>query len=351
MKKRLVEFGLMLLAMINCSILFTGVCMAQIQTNLPKINPWIPQVSTNPPPGFATRLDYMKSFKDEKMIYDAYHSGMLNKDEAITAMSMNKLSLNDKSPMDAYGKVVDQSGKPVAGAAVQGFLEFEERLVKDEKHNTTTDAEGRFCFIGLHGKGLGILPEKKGYEYNIRYATKRPQNYLPDPTNPLIFTMWKLKGSESLAHYDVESSIPRDGTTNNFNLLTGKKDVSGGLMAQLLRDPLEIAPENLRKPFSWSLTLTITNGGLLEYFNQPYPYEAPGEGYQKVVTLNFPTNMVDWQSWAKRNYYFNDGRVYGRMTIEVHAGAPTPEAFFEINAFANPNGSRNLEFDPQKQIR
>jgi len=76
------------------------------------------------------------------------------------------------------------------------------------------------------------------------------------------------------------------------------------------------------------------------------------EGYQKSITLSFSTNTVGWQSWAKRDYYFNDknGQLYGRMTIEVHAGAPTPEAFFGINAFANPAGSRNLEFDPGKQI-
>ena len=153
-----------------------------------------------------------------------------------------------------------------------------------------------------------------------------------------------------MAHYVVQSTLPRDGTKNVFNLINGRKDMAGDLCAQLVREPLDIAPENLRQPFNWSLTLAVTNGGLLEYTNQPYPYEAPAGGYQKVVTLNLPANMIGWQSWAERNYYFNAGQIYGRMTIEVHAGAPTHEAYFEIKTFANPNGSRNLEFDPSKQI-
>jgi len=329
------------------------------QSNAPEMNPEIADMfseifSNAPPPpkGFATPLDYLKSFTNAADIVKAYRSGKISREEAELAGEMDKVAPSDKNPMDTYGKVVDQDGQPVVGAKVRGFLDFEEQD-NDEEHDTNTDSQGQFNFLGLHGQGMAFVPEKDGYEFNQRFAYNRPNNYLPDPNNPFIVHMWKLRGAEPMTHYDVESSIPRDGTAINFNLLTVRKDVSGGLAAQMLRDPLEIAPKDLRKPFNWSVTLSITNGGLLEYTNQLYPYEAPSEGYQKSITLSFTTNMVGWQSWTKRDYYFNDnaGQIYGRMTVEVHAGAPTPEAFFEINAFANPNNSRNLEFDPLKQIR
>ncbi|MEI6077260.1 MAG: carboxypeptidase-like regulatory domain-containing protein [Verrucomicrobiota bacterium] len=144
------------------------------QTNLSQNDPWSPMMSTNtPPPGFKTRLEYIKSFKEEKAIYEAARAGLINKDEMITALSMHKFSTKNKRIMNTYGKVVDQYGNPVAGAIVHGFLEFAEQLVKSERHNTMTDQAGLFSFTGLHGSGFGIALEKAGFDYNLMRAIKR----------------------------------------------------------------------------------------------------------------------------------------------------------------------------------
>ncbi len=60
--------------------------------------------------------------------------------------------------------------------------------------------------------------------------------------------------------------------------------------------------------------------------------------------------MVGWRSNIKRDYYFKcqNGQSYGRMSIEIWAGGLTPEMAFSLESFANPGGSRNLEFDPSK---
>jgi hypothetical protein len=319
------------------------------------VNPDVAEIFSNappPPPGFTTPLDYLKSFTKEKDIIDAYHAGKISEGEAELGLELLNRSLKNKASVDTYGKVVDQNGQPVVGAEVHGIVGLGSG--DTEKHDTTTSAQGLFDFLGLHGQGMTMEIEKKGYYFDYMLpSAHRPNNYLPDPAKPLVFTMWKLHGPEPMMHADIESSLPRDGTMRMFNVLTGNKDVSGDLTVQLLREPLEIAAKDLRKPFNWSLTLTITNGGLLGYTNQPYPYEAPMEGYQKVFTMSFPSNMIGWQSWFKHDYYFNaeKGGIYGRMTVEVHAGAPTPEAYFRIDTYANPAGSRNLEFDPQKQIQ
>ena len=324
---------------------------------------WEPQLSTNPPPkGFATRLDYIKSFTNKESIVDAYHAGNINGNEAILALSMDRVGPNDKDSMDTYGKVVDQDGQPVVDAKVRGRLRFE-GPGDSEKHDTITDKDGRFHFLGLHGKKLGIFPEKEGYEFNmnINYAVHRPDDYLPDPKNPLIIRMWKLHGGEPMNHVQIHSSVPCDDSIERFNLLARRWNgtnpdglpMNGDLMIKLTRNPLILANTNRWKPFNWSVTLVITNGGLLEFTNQPYPYEAPAEGYQPMITLDFPTNMVEWKHEFKRAYYFKaqNGQIYGRMTLHVDASRPQPPTYFDAEIYANPGGSRNLEFDPGKQIR
>jgi hypothetical protein len=319
---------------------------AQSQSSTPETNPEIARVLTiPPPPGFATRLDYLKSFTSEKAIINAYHAGLLTNDVEIM---MALQALGNKASVDTYGKVVDQNGQPVVGAKVQGYVDL--GFGDSEKHDTETDAKGQFHFLGLHGKGLGIGLQKKGYEYGYKIPYQRPGDYLPDLNNPVVITMWKLRGAEPMTHSKLHAYIPCDGSVTKFDLLTGKKNPDGDLIVNLTRNPLNI---DRRRPFNWSVTLEIPNGGFQEITNLLYPNEAPTEGYQSKMTLNFPTNMVGWQSSFNHAYYFKskDGQIYGRMDIEIMADFQPPPTLFDVEIYANPAGSRNLEFDWKKQIR
>ena len=281
----------------------------------------------------------------------------------MVAMMINKLSVADNLPVDTYGKVIDQNGEPVVGAKVHGILKFEEKRIK-EKHDTETDADGRFQFLGFHAKGLTMVPEKEGYEFNskILSTVNRPSNYIPDPKDPLVFMMYKLRGGEPMKHNQIYSSVPCDGSVEPFNLLDYRSNrtipyamrVNGDLMVTLIRTPLKLNARDGNKPFNWSVNFAITNGGLMEIpTNNIYSYEAPVDGYRPMITMNFPTNMVGWQYEFKRDYFFKarNGQIYGRMTLHVDASRTQPPTYFDAEIYANPNGSRNLEFDPQKQIR
>lgn len=308
---------------------------AQTPTNLPP-----------PPPGFASRSDYLKSLTSEKKILDAYHAGLIDKDEAAQAVG----ALGNKASMDTYGKLVDQDGQPVVGATVQGALES--TFADDKEYDTKTDNQGRFQFVGLHGTGLDLIPEKEGYDFDPKLpCSVRPELYMPSPSNLLVITMYKRHGGEPMKHIQIFSSVSRDGSVKRFDLLTNIQNNTGDLLVALTRNPLNIDPKDLDKPFDWSVKLELTNGGFQEITNI-YPNEAPTEGYQKTVILNFQTNMVGWQSRFEHNYYFKSqgGQIYGRMKIEIHAGAQTPTAYFRAEIYANPAGSRNLEFDGNKQI-
>jgi hypothetical protein len=321
----------------------------QTSTNLPSI-----------PHGFATRADYLKSLTKEKNILDAYHAGQISKDEAALALS----ALGNGKSMDTYGKVVDQDGEPVVGAKVRAALERETSLTDDKEYDTKTDAKRLFHFLGLHGSALDIIPEKAGYDFDPKLpCSSRPDLYVPDPTNPLIVTMWKLHGAEPMVHSDTKglpywySFLEPNGSWAWINMMTCRdakyeKNASGerhyDLEVRLYRDELIKTNANRVLFCNWSATIGITNGGIVEIpTNNIYPFEAPVEGYQPSITLNFTTNMVGWSDQFKKEFYFEsqNGKIYGRMTIEMDNWGR-----FRADIYTNPAGSRNLEFDPKEQI-
>jgi len=362
------DYGIAIIniVLVAAGCLFLGLnIFAQSHARIQQLDPEYAALLTNAPPlGFATRLDYLKSFKSEKDILAAYHSGKISEPEAELAEAFDRVGPNDKSPMDAYGKVIDQNGQPVAGAKVHGYLSFESTDDREE-HDTKTDEHGRFNFLGLHGKNLDTVPEKAGYEYNIRLAVRRPPNYVPDPNHPLIFTMWKLRGGEPMWYADTKglpywySFFQSNGSPARINLRTCRDDkyVSERNARGERHYDLEMAL-HLDEPIktnanrvlfcNWSATIGITNGGLVEIpTNTIYPYEAPVEGYQPSLTLNFPTNMVGWTDQFKKRFYFKseNGKTYGRIKIEMNNWGR-----LNLEIYANPGGSRNLEFDPSKEI-
>jgi hypothetical protein len=261
------------------------------------------------------------------------------------------LSQNSKS-LDLFGLVVDQYGAPVIGAKVMGSVLLAAGFTRNsgEDHYTEADAQGRFGFARLHGLELGICPQKEGYEYDLKLSANRPENYYKaDPNDPVVFTMWKLKGPEPMIHVKAQSGVPCDGSPARFDLFAGKPGMGGDLIVKLTRRPVDIVRG---KPFDWEITVEIPGGGLQE-IRDAYPNEAPAGGYLPSITMAFPVDMPKWTIWLDRSFYVKagGGKVYGRMAISVTADFQPPPTFFSANVYANPSGSRNLEFDPSKQIR
>jgi len=325
-------------------VAFGSITQASGQSRAVSSDQDMPQMSSKPPPpGFASRWDYVKSLTNERDILKAYRDGLINKDESILAMSR----LGNAASLDTYGKVVDQSGQAIYGVKVQGFVKV--GIGDSEEIDTETDAQGQFQFLGAHGQGLGIRLHKNGYEYGYKTPYQRPFDYLADPGNPLVITLWKLHGPEPMVHTSIHEYVPCDGSVICFDLLTGKKSPNGDLGVSVTRNPLNIVRG---KPFNWSVTFEITNGGLQSITNL-YPNEAPLAGYQSMVTYMFLTNAFQWSSTATPYLYFKskDGKVFGRMNVEITADYQPPPTVFRADILANPAGSRNLEYDPKKRIK
>jgi hypothetical protein len=249
--------------------------------------------------------------------------------------------------LDFYGRIVDQGGNPVEGMKVTAKVGTYEGFSRGGGTDSVTesDANGRFSFIGITGAGVGFLLDKEGYEYNQRLpSTTRPNDYRPDPSNPVIFRVWKLVGAEAMIHTKITAAIPCDGTATTFDLSTGRR--SGDLQVTLTRNPLNI---DRKKAFDWSLTVGMAGGGLIEIADA-YPNEAPAEGYVPTVTVSMDSADKKWSSELTRSYYFeaHGGKIYGRVDIYVRADFQPPPTLFGAEIFANPSGSRNLEYDPSK---
>jgi hypothetical protein len=255
--------------------------------------------------------------------------------------------------LDFYGKVIDQHGEPVAGVKVKAgvgrIVSFAES--GGEYYYKETDAAGRFSFVGIHGAGVGFILTKEGYAFNQRQpASSRPKDYVPDPDNPTIFTMWKLQGAEPMVKARIHAYIPCDGTPTMFDLTTGKRVASGGnLTVRLSRDPVDIVRGT---PFSWQLTLEVSGGGVQEN-SDVYPNEAPADGYQQSVTVSMPVGTKNWSPDFQKSYYFTtgNGQDYGRINIDLTGDFQPPPTSFDADIYVNTAGSRNLEFDPFKQVR
>ena len=328
--------------------LLAGPAWAQGQPGANEMNPEIAEMlSTNPPPkGFATRLDYIKSFTKEKNILNAYRAGEISKEEAMLALA----GLGDKMSNDTYGKVVDQNGEPVLDAKVVGNVDL--TFGDSKAYKTTTDAKGLFHFLGLRGQGLGIELEKDGYYFNYMLpSADRPQNYLPDPNNPLIFTMWKLRGAEPMVHDKKFYGINPDGRIFTIDLVNKKKiegtNALGDLRVQIQR------PAKIKRggKFDWSLVITAIGGGVIEVTNASYLYEAPKSGYQQTYEVRMAAANPNWQEQIERAFYIKsrDGKVYGHFHVNIIPNY-NDTSVFDMESYVNPAGSRNLEFDPNKEI-
>lgn len=262
------------------------------------------------------------------------------------------IAAQNGKPLDFYGKVIDQHSDPVAGVKITAAVGRIVSLTESggEKLYTETDFNGKFSFLGIRGSGVGYLLSKDGYSFSQRQpASSRPKDYIPDPDNPTIFHMWKLQGAEPMAKARIHAYIPCDGTPTMFDLTTGRRVASGGnLTVRLRRNPVDIVRG---KPFDWQLTLEVSGGGLQEIADL-YPYEAPAHGYQQSITVSMPVGTKIWSSDLQKGYYFTtgNGQDYGRINIDLTGDFQPPPTSFDADIYVNTAASRNLEFDPFKQV-
>src|SRR5207248_9075479 len=141
--------------------------------------------------------------------------------------------------------------------------------------------------------------------------------------------------------------IARNGAPLRISL-DGKPNSAHEIVLRCWNDELNV-PQG-QQQYDWKLEVSIPNGGLIQRTDD-FVFEAPPEGYIPSESVDMPATLPrnEWHGSANRSYFirFNDN-VFASAKLEIQAGG---DHFIVWSSLLNPrSGSRNLEFDPAKQV-
>jgi len=269
------------------------------------------------------------------------------------------------SPIEFYGRVVDQNGDPVPYASI-GYTVADKFNASGSNYTGQADADGTFAIIGIRGAGLSVTVRKEGY-YLIHNPADRslptstaafaygmgPDSYrrpAPSKDKPAVFVLHKMGKTVPLVSVGTRyHRFSTDGQPLEVDIEMGRAVPSG--KGQIRFERWADQQRNERGRFNWRFRIMIPGGGLVARGGQ-FEFEAPEEGYQESIEIDMPTSLGDeWRRGVDGSYFakLSDGH-YARFDISVDGANNNPA--FRLTTFLNPTpGNRNLEFDPAKAIK
>jgi hypothetical protein len=206
------------------------------------------------------------------------------------------------------------------------------------------------------GKGLSVKVEKAGYytqwtgmQFSFEYANPfEPNFHVPDPAAPVVFRLRKKGKAQPVKLVERSFLLPRDGTTVNLDLVTGKVCAPEAvhLRVECWNSREERHPP---RPYDWRARISIPGGGLIVH-DEEFPFEAPLDGYVEALEIGMPAALDRaWVSQVDRKFV---ARLRDQTYVRIQLGIrPFGDHFFKIVPHLNPSGSRNLEYDPDAQPR
>jgi hypothetical protein len=277
------------------------------------------------------------------------------------------------NPIEFYGRATDQFGAPVGSAAVTGSILYNTGVTSGVKLlNTSTDADGNFQFGGVDGQSLGIGFEKEGYQFNARstlfwysYFEADHKRHQPEKEHPVVFILWKKRGAEYLLHYTKTWRFPVNAGPIRLDLETGEMGASSSdLIVTVARDPLRMRYG--QQGFAWNASVEVVDGGLIRAGPLDYYNLAPESGYQprfehvqEAQDLSAAPTVRLKRAWEEKvadDFFISSrlGKDFAHVALQIWPNSDhnegDNEALVEAEVWLNPNGSRNLEFDPAKVI-
>jgi hypothetical protein len=268
--------------------------------------------------------------------------------EAVRQRAIERL---EATPIEFFGKVIDQHDLPVAGARVTYTLHHLKFLGNAPVEGPLTDNDGRFE-IRTQGPSITVsvahpqFYKGKDAERQIDYGSTRaadPSSPKPTRESPTLFRLVRKGEAETVIHVPSrEIRLPLDGRSVEISL--GERSLAVKL--RLYSESGVLEPNEFRR-FDWSLILAISNGGLVERVNL-LDFEAPEVGYVPEIEIRMASaGNLQWSSRINKEYFvrFENG-TYGRFQLTMSGDT----GFCRFESYLNPSGSRNLEVDPAKLV-
>ena len=281
------------------------------------------------------------------------------------ARQYEELMLKSQRPIDFFGRVIDQDGGPVGGAAVKvtWFVFSPEARPSREIHETAspvTDAQGRFELHIPAGNRLhvgeivreGFVYERKENTRDSFFRDSASVDDVPDREHPAVFRLRRQVDPVFLLKKQYLSLRGDAGARKDVRL-----DIVQGRFLKMddTRREGELGPlytdvvVDLRCPDPATST-----PGLLVYRATPsggalmsgaIAYAAPAEGYLPEASVVIaPAITRRRPEEVQRHHVFLRSRgpgVYSRLDVEVEVSGNRCNADF--TTWTNPYGGRSLE--------
>lgn len=255
------------------------------------------------------------------------------------------------SPINLYGKVVDQHDIPIGDAKVEYSVLG---LDGSQEGRTISDEDGAFNITGYKGASIFVRVNKIGYRRlpsindevgsDHRFTYDSNQSPMSSPANPIVFTLQRPGVIESLVHLKERNyRLPRDGSPVEINLYPSVKDLYRVVLRCWNKENEQRPSEGPR--YYWRLEIEVPGGGIRKR-TSAMAFEAPETGYETKVIIEMSSDNPTWSRSAKLTYFikFADN-VFARVNAEMIAGG---DHFIVWESYLNPKaGSLHLDANPE----
>lgn len=266
-------------------------------------------------------------------------------------------------------KVVDDGGRPVEGAEV-GVTYENLKIVDGPEHFVTikmiSDDRGNVTLGGaMFLSRIAYGATKAGYYQTIglEYLFSNSSRVRWEPWNPSIELLIKrIRDPMPMYAKRVATGLPVLDTSVGYDLEVGDWLPPQG--KGRTADMIFVGELSQRAPRDWELSVSFSNpGDGLQRFEPGSanggselrsPHEAPVDGYLSSLTL-VRSRRPDLRDQTTFN---EDGGYFFRVRTELDAKGHVVKAwygkiygdFFDMVYYLNPDGTRNVEFDPKRNL-
>lgn len=273
------------------------------------------------------------------------------KRKEIVGLVINSLN----TPINFYGRIIDQHGEPVADADIN-FKATDKFMESGSGYQGKSDADGYFSLSGVKGAALGVGVRKKGYyqiygKSNAYFAygvgVDSDRRAPPTKEEPAVFILHKMGETVQLIKLDKYIKISRNGDPVEVNLQSWDLAESGQGNIKVEAWTYD-EDRKIKERYNWRCKISVPGGGLVERIGE-FNFEAPEEGYQPYMEISMSADAERWTHRVEKSYFLKlPDRRYSRITFEMFAGG---DHFFRLESYLNPEpGNRNLEADTDKLI-